>query len=114
MGWLDDHNADPANLQPDIAPALRRAAELVRSHPPPELTQDEIDRAVDALHAPYQERVVRSVRSALNADGEPAERAAAVIGDLGLEPYSTPEPLPEITPDDVHLICWQALTPTPP
>ena len=112
-----NHNADPANLQPDIAPALRRAAELVRSHPPPELTQDEIDRAVDALHAPYQERVVRSVRSALNADGEPAERAAAVlavIGDLGLEPYSTPEPLPEITPDDVHLVCWQALTPTPP
>ena len=112
-----NHNADPANLQPDIAPALRRAAELVRSHPPPELTQDEIDRAVDALHAPYQERVVRSVRSALNADGEPDERAAAVlavIGDLGLEPYSTPEPLPEITPDDVHLVCWQALTPTPP
>ena len=108
-----NHNADPANLQPDIAPALRRAAELVRSHPPPELTQDEIDRAVDALHAPYQERVVRS---ALNADGEPAERAAAVlavIGDLGLEPYSTPEPLPEITPDDVHLVCWQALTPHP-
>lgn len=112
-----NHNVDPANLQPDIAPALRRAAELVRSHPPPELTQDEIDRAVDALHAPYQERVVRSVRSALNADSEPAERAAAVlavIGDLGLEPYSTPEPLPEITPDNVHLVCWQALTPTPP
>ena len=108
-----NHNADPANLQPDIAPALRRAAELVRSHPPPELAQEEIDRAVDALQAPYQERVVRSVRSALNADGEPAERAAAVlavIDDLGLEPYSTPEPLPEITPDDVHLVCWQALT----
>ena len=111
-----NHNADPANLQPDIAPALRRAAELVRSHPPPELAQEEIDRAVDALQAPYQERVVRSVRSALNADGEPAERAAAVlavIDDLGLEPYSTPEPLPEITPDDVHLVCWQALTATP-
>ena len=111
-----NHNADPANLQPDIAPALRRAAELVRSHPPPELAQDEIDRAVDALQAPYQERVVRSVRSALNADGEPAERAAAVlavIDDLGLEPYSTPEPLPEITPDDVHLVCWQALTAAP-
>ena len=111
-----NHNADPANLQPDIAPALRRAAELVRSHPPPELAQDEIDRAVDALQAPYQERVVRSVRSALNADGEPAERAAAVlavIDDLGLEPYATPEPLPEITPDDVHLVCWQALTAAP-
>ena len=111
-----NHNADPANLQPDIAPVLRRAAEMVRSHPPPELTQDEIDRAVDALQAPYQERVVRSVRSALNADGEPAEKAAAVIAvinDLGLEPYSTPEPLPEITPDDVHLVCWQALTAAP-
>ena len=111
-----NHNADPANLQPDIAPALRRAAELVRSHPPPELAQEEIDRAVDALQAPYQERVVRSVRSALNADGEPAERAAAVlavIDDLGLEPYATPEPLPEITPDDVHLVCWQALTAAP-
>ena len=32
------------------------------------------------------------------------------IGTLGLEPYIPPEPLPEITADDVHLVCWLALT----
>ena len=40
---------------------------------------------------------------------EQAERILAVIRDLGLEPYTPPEPLPEITPDDIHLVCWLAL-----
>ena len=43
---------------------------------------------------------------------DPAEQAANVFGvvrSLGLEPYTPPQPLPEITPDDVHLVCWLAL-----
>ena len=45
-----------------------------------------------------------------------AEQAVAVlrvIEEQGLQPQPAPEPLPEITTDDVHLVCWQALT-TPP
>ena len=33
-----------------------------------------------------------------------------IIRDRGLEPYVPPKPLPEITPDDVYLVCWLALS----
>ena len=49
----------------------------------------------------------------MNSSADPAEQAErilAVIRDLGLEPYTPPEPLPETTPDDVHLVHWLALT----
>ena len=48
----------------------------------------------------------------LGATDDPAEQAEhvlRVIRELGLQPYEAPEPLPEITDDDVHLICWLAL-----
>ena len=58
--------ADKANLEPDIPRALRRAAEIVRTSPPPEENQETIDRAVDTLSAPYPERTVRRFRQAMN------------------------------------------------
>ncbi len=108
-----NHNADPANLQPSIASVLRRAADLVRTHPPSELTQDEVDSAMDSLQAPRPELVKRAVRAALRSSEKPDEQVVAVLGvikELGLEPYNSPVPLPEITTDDVHLICWLART----
>ena len=36
-----------------------------------------------------------------------------MIRDLGLEPFVPPEPLPEITATDVHLVCWIAITSDP-
>ena len=48
----------------------------------------------------------------LSASGDPAEQAREiirVINALGLEPYEPPKPLPEITPEDVHAVCWLAL-----
>jgi hypothetical protein len=104
--------ADKANLEPKVPPALRRAADVVLAHPPAALTQDEIDRTIDAICAPYPERIIRTFRAAMAAD-DPAKQAANVLGvvrSLGLEPYTPPQPLPEITPDDVHLVCWLALT----
>ena len=41
--------ADKANLEPRIPPALGRAAKIVRSHAPPKLTQDQVDRSIDTL-----------------------------------------------------------------
>lgn len=31
--------------------------------------------------------------------------------NLSCQPYEPPEPLPEITAEDVNLICWLALQP---
>ena len=104
--------ADKANLEPDIPRALRRAAEIVRTSPPPEENQETIDRAVDTLSAPYPERTVRRFRQAMNEASESVQKARnilAVITELGLEPYIPPEPLPQVTLDDVHLVTWLAI-----
>ncbi len=105
--------ADKANLEPRIPPALARASEILRSHSPAELTQDQVDRAMDSLAAPYPERTVRTIRAAMSASDDPAEQAreiVRVINALGLEPYVPPDPLPEIAPEDVHAVCWLART----
>ena len=108
--------ADKANLEPRIPPALARASEILRTHSPAELTQDQVDRAMDSLAAPYPERTVRTIRAAMSASDDPAKQAREiirVIKALGLEPYVPPEPLPEITEEDVHAVCWLALTGNP-
>ena len=107
-----NHLADKANLEPRLPPALARAADIVRDHAPDRLTQEEIDRAVDTLSAPYPERTIRTLRFAMHGSTDPAEQAELILGvirDLGLEPYIPPEPLPEITEDDIHLVCWLAV-----
>ncbi len=106
--------ADKKNLEPKVPLALRRAAELLRSHPPADATSDEVERAIDSLSAPYPERTVRSVRAAMSGADNPTEQAEViltVVGALGLQPYEPPKPLPEITAEDVNLICWLALQP---
>lgn len=31
--------------------------------------------------------------------------------ELDLQPHRAPDPLPEISADDIHLLCWQAIAP---
>lgn len=84
------------------------------SHQPSSESQDQVDRAIDTLHAPYPQRTIRTFRAAIRSTQDPVEQARKileVIDNLGLEPYVPPKPLPEITPDDVHLVCWLALVP---
>ncbi|MDE0676158.1 MAG: phospholipase D-like domain-containing protein [Acidimicrobiaceae bacterium] len=104
--------SDKRNLEPRIPPRLMRAANVVRNHPPAGMTQDEIDQAVDTIRAPYPERTIRTFQKALASSTEPCEQAeqiVRVIRDLGLHPFVPPEPLPEITPDDVYCATWLAL-----
>jgi hypothetical protein len=106
--------ADPANLAPAVPAVMRRAAQTVQEHATGMAIED-IDRAVEALEAPYAERILRLFRSAMSID-DPQQRAARVVelvDELGLEPPPPPEPLPEINSDDVHLVCWLALVPRP-
>ena len=105
--------ADKANLEPKLPPELDRAAEVLRSHAPPGLTQKELDDALDTICAPHPERTIRTFRVARKSRDDPGEQAEAILGvvkELGLQPYAAPEPLPEITEDDVYLVCWLALS----
>ncbi len=107
--------ADPANLTPPVPAAMHRAAELLRTHRPPELTIEDADRLIDALQAPYPERIVRSVRAALGSSEKPVAQAREVVTfvrELGLQPSPPPDLLPEISEDDVHLVCWLAIVPS--
>ncbi|WP_419841067.1 helicase-related protein [Candidatus Poriferisodalis sp.] len=104
--------ADGANLQPRVAPRLARVAAVVREHPPPGMTQDDVDKAVDTICAPYPERTIRTLAAALASSDDPARQAELVlrvIRDLGLAPFVPPDPLPEITGDDVYCVTWLAL-----
>lgn len=107
--------ADPANLHPTVPKAMRDAAALVQSNRPPSMTLEEADRLVDVLETPYPERTLRQVRrvlaSAVTAS-EKVEALAQLASDLGLEPGTPLEPLPEVDEDDVHLVCWLAIVPS--
>ena len=119
VGWqylLDRWNfhADKANIEPKIRPLLKRAAELVRSNPPPDFDQSQVDKAIDSIQAPHTERTVRTIRRAMRRASDPADQAQdilTVVHSLGIEPYKPPQPLPEIRADDIHLVCWMALSP---
>lgn len=105
--------SDKANLEPKIPPRLRRAADILREHPPPDLTQEDLDRAIDTINAPYPERTIRTLQAAINSTEDPTQQAQNILNTihhLGLQPYDPPTPLPEINARDVHLVTWLALT----
>ncbi len=102
---------DPANLQPRVRPALRAAANHLRNCPPPGMTQEEVDRLIESVEAPWGIRYEKQIREAMESGtGTAASGAIAeTVRRLGLEPFKAPEPLPPIEERDVHLICWMAV-----
>jgi hypothetical protein len=102
---------DPANLQPKVRPALRAAANHLRKFPPLGITQEEVDRLVESVEAPWGIRYEKQIREAMeSASGAEASAAIAeTVHRLGLEPFKAPEPLPPIEEQDVRLICWVAV-----
>lgn len=103
-------STDPANLQPKVRQPLKDAADQLRRFPPPGVVQDELDRLIDALEAPWGLRIEKAIRDARgDKSGAAASTAIAdAIRALGLQPYSPPEPLPPIDEKEVLLVCWMA------
>jgi hypothetical protein len=102
---------DPKNLQPKVRPSLRKAADLLRQYPPPDLPQEEVDRLIESIEAPWGVRIERQIREAMDSGtGAAASSAIAeTVKRLGLEPFQAPNPLPPIEPQDIKLICWMAV-----
>ena len=108
---------DPRNLQPTIPRTLRDAADLLRAYPPDGLEGAELIRLINAVEGPYPERIQKVIRNAMRSTDDQPAAAVAVAGaidELGLQPSRAPEPLPVITEDDIHLICWLAIAPAAP
>jgi len=107
---------DPVNLQPKVPKTMRDAAALLKKHPPTDIVQTEVDRLIEAIEAPYGTRIQKMIREAMRSSDDPARQSVAVAElakELGLEPAPPPDPLPVIEIDDVHLVCWLAITPSP-
>ncbi|HWV56718.1 MAG TPA: helicase-related protein [Longimicrobiales bacterium] len=104
--------ADPANLQPDIRPLFRAAANHVRTHPA-DLTLEEVDRLAESLEAPWGLRIENSLRKIFTPDtaqGDATTRKiAAWVKEQGLQPFKAPDPLPPIDEDEVRLVVWMGL-----
>jgi len=103
---------DPANLQPKIRPALRAAAEQLRKFPPPGISQEDIDKAIESLEAPWGVRIERVIRDAMENATGPAASASIFEKTrfLGLQPYKAPSPLPPIEEDEILLVCWMGVS----
>jgi hypothetical protein len=110
-----DRATDPRNLQPSVPRTMREAAEVLRAHHPAGVELGATHRILDSIEGPYPERIQKLFRAILRDGSEPIAKAAAIAQlavDLGLEPAIAPEPLPVITDDDIHLVCWLAITST--
>lgn len=103
---------DPANIVQPVPRIMREAANLVRERG--SFLAERQEDLIERLEAPYALRVQRAVRDVL-LRGEDSNRARVeqlltLADQLGLTRQPTPEPLLPITPDDIHLICWTAIT----
>jgi len=106
---------DTLNVQPDIRKLSREVGDHLRDHCPDELTQDEIQEAIEAVEAPYGRRYERELRDIYETESlEPIEKSRQLvdkIDELGLQPYEAPDPLPPIMKDEVKLVCWMIVAP---
>lgn len=99
--------------RPDIPAVLDRAVLVLNEHYQGVLTFEEHDDLVERFRAPYGERLLRPIREILKT-GTPKEqvKALAEAADrLGFEKSPAPTPLPVANPEDIHLLCWVAITP---
>jgi hypothetical protein len=103
---------DPRNLQPAIPKTMRDAEELVRDNPPAGMVPEELNRVLNTLLNPFGSRIQRSIKEAMRSSENPREAAEAVVRlvqEEGLQPSPPPEPLPVISAEDVHLVCWMGI-----
>jgi len=69
-----------------------------------------LDSTIDSIEAPWGARIERELRAEFEVEDlvpyVVSLRLYEKVGELGLEPFNPPEPLPIIDEDESTLICW--------
>jgi len=77
------------------------------------MTRTAADELVARLNGNYNQRTQAAFRGVMRSDASDQSRADRVAGladEFGLQPAPPPQPLPAIHLDDVHLVCWLAVS----
>ncbi len=100
-----------ANLQPRRSPLREKLASFLRHHTPRSIDQCRFEKCLDAVEGlcpGRDERRLREVfRQEFESDEAKSEAIVKEVERLGLQP--PPKPLPPITEEQIHLVCWMAL-----
>ena len=114
LDWMRE--TDPANLQPSVRPLNHRVAAFIRANPPPDISEDRLNRALDILESPWPRRdevLLRGWFDAGEHEGTALSRFLIDrVLDTGLEPVVPPQPLPPISSEDIELLCWMGIDPS--
>ena len=70
---------DPANLQPKVRPALKAAANNLRKYPPQGIVQEDLNRLIESVEAPWGIRIEKQIKDAYESVAGPD--ASAAIAD---------------------------------
>lgn len=105
---------DLSQFQPVLPKPMRDAVDMVERHGA--FLGETQDTLVERLRSPYTLREQRALRAALLSEAparQMVEKIAVIADEYGMVKPAPPEPLPPISEDDIHLICWIAIVPTP-
>jgi superfamily II DNA or RNA helicase len=113
---VTEHNrrADPRADEERIGPAQRFAIDLLRD-PTVVLPSGAADaeEALSVGRSSTVRKALSDIRSSV-ADGtisrnEAAAQVVAIVESFGLQPVEHPEPMTEITEEDLGVVCWMAV-----
>ena len=118
---VEEHNrrSDPRAAQDAIGPAQRFALELLRD--PTVILPDGADKAADALAVERSSSVRRElngiaaeVKEERISRNDAARRIVDLVSVVGLQPVKLDDVPPEITEDDLGVVCWMVVLPALP
>ena len=109
--WMFE--TDPINLQPKIRPLNLQVSDFIRTNKPSNISQVQIELALDIVESPWSRRDERKLRYWFQIEENDTKKSEHLVKNIlasGLEPFISPEPLPIITESDVKLLTWMSIS----
>ena len=109
--WM--YETDPINLQPKVRPLNIKVADFIRSNNPANVSQTQVEMALDIVESPWIRRDEKRLREWFETEETSSQKSTYLVKNIlesGLEPFISPEPLPDISEDDIKLLTWMAIS----